>query len=310
MTMELRLFKTLWGHNGSLAEAIAACRSNHLDGLEGRAPTTAVERREFRTRMADSGLDYIAEVCTAGGYVPDRAAPASEHLESLRRQAAAAAECRPLFLTVIAGCDAWSIAQSVDFFGEAITIAQQHSLTASFETHRSRSLFNPWTTREILQQLPTLKLTCDFSHWCVVCERLIDTEPEVIALCAGRAHHIHARVGYDQGPQVPHPAAPEYQHALAAHEGWWTQIWRSQLVRGVAITTMTPEFGPDGYQHCLPFTGTPVADLVQVNVWMAERQKRRFAELFAAGSESGTGTPSGNPESKKIIALHNFAGML
>ena len=41
---------------------------------------------------------------------------------------------------------------------------------------------------------------------------------------AGRAHHIHARVGCEQGPQVPHPAAPEYQEALTAHERWWTQI--------------------------------------------------------------------------------------
>ena len=41
---------------------------------------------------------------------------------------------------------------------------------------------------------------------------------------------------------------------------------------------MTPEFGPDGYLHCLPFTAAPVADLRQINTWMAERQRRRFAE--------------------------------
>ncbi len=308
MTMELRLFKTLWGHNGSLAEAIAACRPNHFDGLEGQMPATASERSKFRKQMADAGLDYIAEICTAGGYVPDRTSPASEHLESLRRQAAAATECRPLFLTVIAGCDAWSSAQSVDFFGQAVALADESGLTVSFETHRSRSLFNPWITREILQQLPALKLTCDFSHWCVVCERLIDTEPDVIELCAGRAHHIHARVGYDQGPQVPHPAAPECQDALAAHERWWTQIWRRQLARGMAVSTLTPEFGPDGYLHCLPFTGAPVADLVQVNTWMAERQKRRFAELFPTGSRPGT--QPGNSASKKPNALHPFAGIL
>ncbi len=307
--MELRLFKTLWGHTGNLAETIAACRSNQLDGIEGQAPATASGRQEFRKRMADAELDYIAEICTAGGYVPDRLAPPAAHLESLRRQATAAAECQPLFLTVIGGSDAWSITQSVDFFGKAMTLAGESGLTASFETHRSRSLFNPWTTRDILQQLPSLKLTCDFSHWCVVCERLIDTEPDVIALCAERAHHVHARVGYDQGPQVPHPAAPEYQGALAAHERWWTEIWRSQLRRGMAVSTLTPEFGPDGYLHCLPFTGAPVADLVPINAWMADRQKRRFTEL-ATGPQSRTTTSSENSESKKIIALHNSAGIL
>jgi sugar phosphate isomerase/epimerase len=310
MIMELRLFKTLWGHTGSLADAIAACRQGLFDGLEGQAPATAPARREFRKELLGAGLDYIAEICTAGGYVPDRLVSPSEHLESLRRQAAMAAECQPLFLTVIAGCDAWSVGESVDFFGEALAIADNLGLITSFETHRSRSFFNPWITRDVLQQLPALKLTCDFSHWCVVCERLIDTEPDVIALCAGRAHHVHARVGYDQGPQVPHPAAAEYQGALAAHECWWTQIWQSQLARGMARSTLTPEFGPDGYLHCHPFTGTPVANLEQINAWMADRQKRRFTELFTIAPASRTGLSSDDPALEKIVVLKNFTSTL
>lgn len=279
--MELHLFKTLWGHTGTLDDAIAACREHSFHGIEGQPPATAAERREFQSKLAGAGLEYIAEICTAGSYVPNREALSAEHLESLRRHAETARECSPLFLTVIAGCDAWSMGQSVDFFGEAIAIGDKLGLAISFETHRSRSLFNPWAARDILGQLPALKLTCDFSHWCVVCERLIDTEPDILALCAERAHHVHARVGYEQGPQVPHPAAPEHSEALAAHERWWLEIWRRQFTRGMLVTTMTPEFGPDGYLHVLPFTGTPVADLWQINTWMARRQKERFAEFLA-----------------------------
>jgi len=278
--MKLKTFKTLWGHTGSLDEAMDACRKYDFDGIEGPPPARAMERVVFQKGLAARGLDFIAEICTAGSYVPDRRAAPAEHLESFRRRAEAAMACQPLFLTVVAGCDAWTIQQSVDFFGQAMMIADRLGVAASFETHRSRSFFNPWVTRDILKQLPALKLTCDFSHWCVVCERLIDTEPEVLALCAERAHHVHARVGYDQGPQVPHPAAPEYRAALTAHEGWWTQIWHSQVARGMAVATMTPEFGPDGYLHCEPFTGKPVADLVEINAWMATRQKQRFDEIF------------------------------
>jgi hypothetical protein len=189
-------------------------------------------------------------------------------------------ECHPQFLTVIGGCDAWSISQSVEFFTTACRIARDLRVTVSFETHRSRSFFNPWTTRDILEELPELKLTCDFSHWCVVCERLIDTEPEILKLCAARAHHVHARVGYDQGPQVPHPAAPLYGEAMAAHERWWTQIWESQIGRGFKETTMTPEFGPDGYLQSHPFSAVPIADLEEINTWMAQRQRRRFDERY------------------------------
>lgn len=280
--MELRLYKTLWGYNDSLENAVMECREQGFDGIEGQPPPLKSVRSEFRKRMAEAGLGFIAEICTAGSYVPDRQASPYKHLESLRSHAEAAMECAPRFLTVIAGCDAWSIGQSVDFFGTALQMLDEFGIAVSFETHRSRSFFNPWTTREILLQLPGLKLTCDFSHWCVVCERLIDTEPDIIALCAERAQHVHARVGYDQGPQVPHPAAPEFQPALEAHERWWSLIWRSQRTRGFTVSTMTPEFGPDGYLHCQPFTREPVADLAEINRWMAKRQREQFSKTFIA----------------------------
>jgi sugar phosphate isomerase/epimerase len=279
--MKIKIFKTLWGHTGSLDDAIVSCRKYDFDGIEGQPPDTTSGRHQFTKSLEAAGLDYIAEICTAGSYVPDRQAAPADHLNSFRHQAQAALECTPLFLTVIAGCDAWDTGQSVDFFGEAIALAENLGVTAAFETHRSRSFFNPWTTRDILRQLPALKLTCDFSHWCVVCERLIGTEPEVLALCAARAHHVHARVGYDQGPQVPHPAAPEFHSPLAAHEQWWSQIWHSQLSRGMPVSTLTPEFGPDGYLQCRPFTGEPAADLAEINAWMAARQRQRFEKTFA-----------------------------
>lgn len=275
--MELLLFKTLWGHTGAIGEAITAAQQHGFDGIEGLPLAEASLRNELRTKLADAGLEYIAEICTAGSYVPDRHASVADHLESFRRQAETALECAPRFLTVVAGCDAWPLAASIEFFGAAMEVAEQLGIVASFETHRSRSMFHPWIARDILQALPGLRITCDFSHWCCVCERLIDTEPDVLALCAERAHHVHARVGYEQGPQVPNPAAPEYQKALEAHERWWRLIWRAQARRGATTSTMTPEFGPDGYLQCAPFTQTPVADLVEINAWMAQRERQHFA---------------------------------
>ncbi|HSI15419.1 MAG TPA: TIM barrel protein [Chthoniobacter sp.] len=271
--MDLLLFKTLWGHTGSIDDAIAAAQKHGFDGIEGQAPSEP----DFRRKLKNAGLEHIAEICTAGGYVPNRSASVADHLDSFRRQAEAAMENQPRFLTVIAGCDAWPLSASVEFFCAAMEFAGRLGIAVSFETHRSRSMFNPWITRDILQALPAMRITCDFSHWCCVCERLIDTEADVLALCAERAHHVHARVGYDQGPQVPHPAAPEYQPALEAHERWWRRIWKAQAQRGVAISTMTPEFGPDGYLQCAPFTQTPVADLVEINAWMAQREREQFA---------------------------------
>jgi hypothetical protein len=102
----------------------------------------------------------------------------------------------------------------------------------------------------------------------------------VIEAIAPQVAHIHARVGYDQGPQVPHPAAPAYAAALAAHQRWWEILWRAQQAAGCRVSTMTPEFGPDGYLHHTPFSEEPVGDLWQINNWVRQRERQHFADFL------------------------------
>ncbi|MEI7807831.1 MAG: sugar phosphate isomerase/epimerase, partial [Verrucomicrobiota bacterium] len=90
-------------------------------------------------------------------------------------------------------------------------------------------------------------------------------------------HHLHARVGFEEGPQVSDPRAPEWAGHLAAHEVWWNQIWKIQKQRGVATSTLTPEFGPAPYLHLLPFTQAPVANLADICDWMAIRERDNFS---------------------------------
>jgi sugar phosphate isomerase/epimerase len=280
--MELKLFKTLWGHDGAPASAAALARSAGFDGLEGPTPQRPAELAELSAALNDHGLGFIAEITTAGSYVPDRHASVEQHLRDLDAGLSRAQAINPLHVNCIGGCDAWPLADSLRFFEGGIALAQQHGLSLSFETHRGRSLFNPWVTRDVVAALPQLALTADFSHWCVVCERLIDTEQDILEAIAPNVRHIHARVGYDQGPQVPHPAAPEFAEALAAHQRWWALIWSAQRDRGQTLTTMTPEFGPDGYLHCLPFTQAPVARLWDLNRWIGDTERAHFAAFCAA----------------------------
>ena len=276
--MRLKLYKTLWGHKGTISEAISAAQQNSFDGLEA-VPPAVDQQAAWRAQLDDTNLDFIAEVPTTGDYVPRREATVSEHLKSLRDGLISAQFLQAQLVNCVGGCDAWSLEQSVDFFGQAIDMATQFEAPIAFETHRSRSLFTPWTTREILLQLPAMRLTCDFSHWCVVLERLPDSEPEAMELCFERALHIHARVGYAQGPQVSDPRAPEFKQELQAHETWWQSIWQSRTHCGEDVTTLTPEWGPDGYGHCLPHTQIPVADLSEINAWMARRQRIQFKKF-------------------------------
>lgn len=281
--MQIRFYKTLWGFDGNYPAAVERALADGYDGIEGPAPQDPKQRRRFAAALEANGLDYIQEICTGGDYVPERHADPDRHLADLQHAFERGADLEPRFVTTMAGCDAWPEAQSIDFFGRALDLAERYGVILCIETHRSRSTFNPWTTLRIVQALPGIRLTADFSHWCVVCERLIDTEMDVIQALAPVIHHIHARVGYDQGPQVPHPAAPEYAQALAAHQRWWRLIWERQREKGYAVTTMTSEFGPDGYLHHSPFSNRPVADLDQINRWMMQTQRQQFAAAFPQG---------------------------
>jgi len=274
--MKLDLFRTLWGYTASKTQALEEMLVHGFTGMEARLPLEALDRREFAAFLKANQVGYISTVFTAYDVLPAQSATVAEHLEDLDRKLGLAAELTPRFVNLLAGNDRWPLAQQVEFHGQALALARKHGQFCTFETHRSRSLFNPWVTLELIRQLPDLRFTSDISHWVVTCERLLDDPADDLTPFVERVHHIQARVGYDQGPQVPHPGAPEYARELAFHQQHWEAVWRSQQVRGYEVTTLTPEFGADGYLHHLPFTNVPVADLWSLNVWMAHAEREHF----------------------------------
>jgi len=274
--MKLSLFASAWAFGG-----LAACQreveSGIFDGVEGPPPETAAQANE----LSRSGLPYIAEICSGGSYAPASSVSVESHFQDFRSQVSHALEANALFCSCLVGSDSWPLPVAIDFFGRALEFGKIVGTELSFETHRSRPTFHPWLTAELLRALPELRLTCDFSHWCVVCERLPDDEA-VLELAISRARHVHARVGYAQGPQVPDPRAPEYEAELLAHEGWWRRIAIAAAKRGQASLTVTPEFGPDGYLQQAPFSKRPVADLGELNRWMAQRQRANLCEALGS----------------------------
>ncbi|MEI9953099.1 MAG: sugar phosphate isomerase/epimerase [Pseudomonadota bacterium] len=276
--MKLSLFASAWAFGG-----FAACQreveSGLFDGVEGAPPETAVQARErARTRVP-----YIAEICSGGSYSPASSVSVDRHFQDFRSQVTLAVESNALFCSCLIGSDSWPLPVAIDFFGRALAFGREAGTELCVETHRSRPTFHPWVTAELLRALPELRLTCDFSHWCVVCERLPDDE-SVLELAISRARHVHARVGYAQGPQVPDPRAPEYEPELLAHEAWWRRIALAARERRQDSLTVTPEFGPDGYLQQAPFSKRPVADLAELNRWMAIRQRAKLGELLASGN--------------------------
>lgn len=272
--MNLKLVRHLWGVDltHGLMQYLPHWREAGYEALEVSLRHVP-DRTHFLRFLKEASFQWIPQVFSRdfqpGGSV-------REHLESLREQMEECLAHEPLFFNVHSGSDAWSAAEAEDFYAQAIDLEKTMGVPFSHETHRQRYFATPWQTRHILQQFPALRITSDFSHWVCVCERLLPDMGETIALAARHCHHLHARVGYAEGPQVPDPSAPEYAPHLAAHEAWWEEIWQSQRSRGFVYSTLTPEFGPPPYLQTLPHTNVPVADLATVCDWMARRQRERF----------------------------------
>lgn len=274
--MRLEIFRTLWGYRGSWQQALDEALGAGFDGLEARIPETAAQRAINARLLREQNVPYIATLFTSTPVLPRQSDSPQVHLEDLRIKLDWAAELGPRLVNVLPGNDRWSLSEQVDFFARAVELADASGLKVCFEIHRGRSLYSPWVTLDVIRQVPELRFTSDISHWLVTCERLLDDPADDLSAFIERVDHIQARVGYDQGPQVPHPGAPEYAEVLAFHQRHWESIWSSQEKRGLQTTTLTPEFGPDGYLHHLPFTDVPVADLWQLNQWMARCERQHF----------------------------------
>ena len=274
--MKLTLVRHCWGvdHTHGLDHYLPRWREAGYAALE-TSMEFSPDRGALERFLKASGWRWIPQIFSRefnpGGSV-------REHLDSMRRQIDACLPWQPWFFNAHSGSDAWSPAEAEEFFGVMLDIEKSLGIAICHETHRMRYLGNPWATRQLLVAHPELKLTCDFSHWVCVAERLLPDCLDIIRLAADHCHHLHARVGHEQGPQVSDPRAPEWQLHLTTHESWWDIIWQSQRERGITESSLVPEFGPAPYLPLLPHTRTPVADLADICDWMARRQAERFTQ--------------------------------
>ena len=267
----LLLFKTLWGWTASLQQACSSAASDRFDGLEVNLDhpcLKALDPEVIRCCVSDAKQHLILEIVTGGDYTPDLSCSPLQHLDQIQRGLERAIALAPLKISLITGSDSWEEVDQHRFLESVLDQVDACSIPVTLETHRSRSLFDPWRMPAWLARHPRLRLTADLSHWCAVSERLMTPDLPPIQAMAGRVDHIHARIGHAQGPSVSHPFAPEWAQALESHHRCWQLFLDRRAVPECPIT-MTPEFGPDCYMPLHQFTAEPLADVQLLNAEMA-----------------------------------------
>ncbi|KAK3258597.1 hypothetical protein CYMTET_32363 [Cymbomonas tetramitiformis] len=171
----------------------------------------------------------------------------------------------------------------LELYCEVQRLESSLQLPMLHEIHRGRAAYSPWSVRRVLPRVPDVKFIADYAHFTCVTEVAPGTCPVLEdALKDIRPHvgHIHARIGYENGPQIPDPRAPEWMGHTEAFEAWWDAIWMEQArIQGKEVTTMTPEHGPATYQPALPYTRQPIADIDEINLWLGRRATQRISKL-------------------------------
>jgi len=321
--MKLEMYRSLWGvidaTDGQLAhspchtldDACAALSKLGYDGIELPFKCSLFLGKEhFKATLKKYNLKCTIMIFTDGVVVPgsgilwggpypgftepsamgesDKAKLVKNHIQVFKEQVEAAQFYEPTLIVCHSLKDYFAPKMAEEFFTEALRWEKEKGYTVCHETHRKRFLHSPWVARDFMPKFPEMKMTADLSHWINVAETNTEDKDltQVIEDIAPQVVHTHCRVGYDHGPQVPDPRAPEWLPYMEGHERWWDSIWKAQAAKGQKVTTMIAEHGPPNYQQCLPHSKIPVAHIWDVNHWICLRRQARFAELYGKENTS------------------------
>lgn len=268
--MRILFLKSTWEFADEPLEAIAErVKGTGFDGLEVHVGGRREAPESLKRMLGSQDLRLVAQIAT-DGLTP------GDHLRSLEEQFAFAAACGPLLINCHAGRDYFRHDENLRLLRRGMELSRHHRVPIAYETHRGRPTYSAIDTRRLLAVLPDLRLTADFSHWMVVHESDLTAQEENVQAAIERSDHIHARIGFEQGPQVNDPSAPEWAAHARNHLELWRRIVAHHVARGSALLTITPEFGPPPYMPTLPFTQAPTADVWGANVYVKDWLKREL----------------------------------
>ncbi|MGK6350023.1 sugar phosphate isomerase/epimerase [Parapedobacter sp. DT-150] len=278
--MKIDFYYPRWGSEGmawySFAQRVA---QEGFAGVEVFPLADRPKNVDMVDALTDNGLSYIllhAELHEGKDF--------NRYTAALERNLYALLEyqsqtVKPQFIVSQTGREYYSRAQMEVCFAICDRISRESSIRIIQETHRNKWSFAAHVVKDYLRTLPSLELALDFSHWVCVSESYLEDQDDAIDAAITHGKHLHARVGFPEGPQVTDPRAPENQEALTHHLAWWDR-WIAHLQQtGCERTTITPEFGPYPYMSYVPFTTQTVADQWEINCWMKQLLEARYEHL-------------------------------
>lgn len=269
--MKVLFFCTRWGHEHlSWADFCIKVRQAGYDGVETSLPLNTKELTHILSELNNYDLKLIAVQWDTA------TSDFNAHINEYERRLRYAASVQPLFITSHTGRDFFAFEQNVQLLNLAKKINNETGIKIIHETHRGRFSFAAHVTKTYLQKMPWLRLTLDISHWFTVAESYLTDQPDAVDLALAHTDHIHARVGYVNGPQVSDPRSPEWSDIIEKHLSIWDKVVDVKKKQDIAQMTFTPEFGPFPYMQLVPFKNISIANQWEINEYMLNLLKSKY----------------------------------
>ena len=266
---ELLFFQTNWGFEGSWEAFFLKTKSSGYDGVEVWFPKNARVQQEVSKGLKKYQLRVIYLCGT------NKSLSFKESLLAYENDLKRAIAQKPYAINSHTGSDFFSFEQNMKFLKLANDLSNKYNIPIHHETHRGRFSYALPETKHYLNSDSNFRLTLDISHWMVVHESLLAQQQQLLDKVIERTDHIHARVGFEEGPQVNNPQAPEWDKALNRHLSIWESIILSHWKTGKPMT-ITTEFGPPNYLPTAPFTQKPLSDQWEANVFIMKAIKEQM----------------------------------
>lgn len=267
---KLLFFQTDWGNQLSYNDFCERAKKSGFDGIDIWLPSSNENQQALKKAL----IKYDLKLNLMHG--TNKSVPFKESLIIYENQLKQLIKWNPVLINSHTGSDFFTLEQNKAFITVANKLSKKHNVPVYHETHRGRFSYTLPNTQKYIDAIPDLRLTLDISHWMVVHESLLQGKDENLEDTIERTDHIHARVGYAEGPQVNNPEAPEWKNALTRHLDIWEVIIRKGWKKHNGVFTITSEFGPANYMPTLPFTRMPVADQWKANVFIMKAIKKRM----------------------------------
>ena len=265
-------FQTDWGYNGKVEDFIEKAKISGYDGIEIWLPAESKKQKLISKALKEFDMRVIF-LCGTNGNLPFE-----ESLEEYKKHLQKAVDQKPIAINSHTGSDFLSFEQNMAFIKAANNLSATSNIPIYHETHRGRFSYSLPETKKYLEANINFRLTLDISHWMVVHESLLKNREDLLEKVVLRSDHIHARVGFEEGPQVNDPSGPEWKIVLDRHlDIWETVIQKNWNEKKIA--TITTEFGPPNYMPTIPFTRKPLSDQWENNVFIMNMLKDRIKEM-------------------------------